>query len=76
MLRADVPVLFEAVDSERRARGASWGDVADELSELTPFSPAMVTRLRSGGRIEVNNLLVLSAWVGKPVTEFLHLTDF
>lgn len=75
MLRANVSALFAAVDAERDARGASWDDVADELSEVSPFSVAMVKRLRGGGRIEVNNLLSLSAWVGKPVKAFLHQTD-
>lgn len=75
MVRADVTTLFGAVDAERDARGVSWDDVTDDLSELVPFNPDMIKRLRNGGRIEVNNLLLLCAWVNRPVSDFLHLTD-
>ena len=63
MRRFDVQALYRAPDEQRAARGQSWRDVAEAIG----VSVATSRRLRSGGRMEVDGMLAMVAWLGVPV---------
>jgi hypothetical protein len=68
MRRFDVQALYRALDEQRAARGQSWRDVAEAIG----VSVATSRRLRSGGRMEVDGMLAMVAWLGVPVETFVR----
>jgi len=68
MRRFDVQALYRAPDEQRAARGQSWRDVAEAIG----VSVATSRRLRSGGRMEVDGMLAMVAWLGVPVETFVR----
>jgi transcriptional regulator with XRE-family HTH domain len=66
MLRFDSKALHAALDHQRHKRGLTWKQVA----EATGVSAATLTRTRIGGRLEVDGVLAMVRWLGKPVEEF------
>jgi len=66
--RFDTHALYQALDKQRCARGLSWRDVAIEIG----VSPATISRTRQGGRMEVDGMLAMVAWLGVPVETFVH----
>jgi transcriptional regulator with XRE-family HTH domain len=71
MRRFDAKALYRALDEQRTARGQSWREVADAIG----VSVATITRLRSGGRMEVDGMLAMVAWLGVPVETFVRETN-
>lgn len=67
ILRFDTAALFDALDAERRSRGLSWRQVAAEIG----VSESTLTRTKSGGRLEVDGMLNMVAWLGRPVESFI-----
>ena len=68
MLRFDTKALFAALDHQRATRGLSWKDVA----KATGVSASTITRLRAGGRMEVDGALALVHWLGVTVETFVR----
>jgi transcriptional regulator with XRE-family HTH domain len=68
MRRFDAPALFAALDRQRVARGLSWDQVAREIG----VSVATIKRTKGGGRMEVDGMLALVAWLGVPVEDFVR----
>ena len=63
----DVPSLYAAIDSRRRARGLSWRSVADETS----LAPSLFTRMSRGDvRPDSDGLLSLCHWLKSDAATF------
>jgi len=71
MRRLDSTALFAALDHRRHSRGLTWAAVARD----TGVSVATITRLKQGGRMEVDGLLALVSWLDVPVETFVRETD-
>ena len=69
MRRFDTRALHEALDEDRSSRNMSWRQVA---SQLDGFSAGMLTRLGSRGRMSVEQVVELSAWLGRAPEEFTY----
>jgi len=67
--RFDAKALYAALNRQREARGLTWSQVALE----TGVSAATIARTRRGGRLEVDGMLAMVGWLGRPVEEFVHL---
>jgi transcriptional regulator with XRE-family HTH domain len=66
--RLDTAALYEALNSQRIARGLTWGDVATEIG----VSESTIRRARTGGRMEVDGVLAMVGWLGQPVEAFVR----
>ena len=66
MIRFDSQALHRALDERRRARGLSWRALAAEIG----VSAATLTRTRLGGRMEIDGVLAMTAWLGRTVESF------
>ncbi|HEU4994259.1 MAG TPA: helix-turn-helix transcriptional regulator [Gemmatimonadaceae bacterium] len=68
MRRFDSTALWRAMDEQRNARGQSWNDVATAIG----VSVATITRMRNGGRMEVDGMIAMVSWLGVPVETFVR----
>jgi len=68
MRRFDAAALHAALDAKRRADGLAWTDVA----RATGVSAGTIARLKNGGRLEVDGMLAMVAWLGVPVETFVR----
>ena len=71
MLRFDSTALYDALDAQRQSRGLSWRQVATEIG----VGVATISRTRRGGRMEVDGMLAMVAWLGVPVERFVRETS-
>ena len=71
MKRFDGKALYAALDTKRKSRGLSWREVADEMG----VSAATISRTREGGRMEVDGMLAMVAWLDAPVERFVRDTS-
>jgi transcriptional regulator with XRE-family HTH domain len=67
-VRFDTRTLHTALDIQRQARDLTWAQVAAEIG----VSPATISRLRQGGRMEVDGMLAMVQWLGMPVETFVR----
>jgi len=72
MIRFDVKALHAALDAQRKARDLSWADVAREIG----VGSATMTRMKEGGRLEVDGMLAMVRWLGRTVESFTHETPY
>jgi len=70
VIRFDSAALWRALDAQREARGLTWSQVAAE----TGVSTATLTRTRRGGRMEVDGVLAMTAWLDRTVESFTRRT--
>ena len=68
MLRFDSRALYYALDTRRIERGLTWKEVAAEIG----MAPATILRTKGGGRMEVDGMLAMVAWLGVPVETFVR----
>jgi len=68
MRRLDAAALDRALDVKRTADGLTWSEVAAAIG----VSPATITRLETGGRMEVDGMLAMVGWLGVPVETFVQ----
>jgi transcriptional regulator with XRE-family HTH domain len=71
MRRFDARALFEALDRHRTAQGLTWDQVARDVG----VSAATIKRTQRGGRMEVDGMLAMVAWLGVPVETFVRESD-
>ncbi len=69
--RFDAAALYHALDAERQARGVTWQAVATDIG----VSVATITRIRHGGRMEVDGMLAMVSWLKRPVEDFVRLVS-
>ena len=67
-----MPALGEAVDKEKKSRGLTWQQVADEL-DCTRNQASGIRKLRYG--MSVHLAMRITLWLGRPSTEFIHQVD-
>ena len=72
MLRFDPQALYAALDAQRQERGLSWQDVARE----TGVAAATLKRTALGGRLEVDGMLAMVAWLGRSVESFTRRSEY
>jgi transcriptional regulator with XRE-family HTH domain len=65
--RLDTSALFAALDTQRKADGLSWRQLAKEVG----VSPSTMTRLANGQRPDVDAFAALVGWLGQPADTFL-----
>ena len=70
MVRFDARALYEALDAQRASRGLTWADVARE----TGVAVATLKRTAGGGRLEVDGMLAMVAWLGRSIESFTRET--
>ncbi|HYV95881.1 MAG TPA: helix-turn-helix domain-containing protein [Gemmatimonadaceae bacterium] len=68
--RFDAAALYDAMDAKRQAERLTWAAVATRIG----VSSGTITRLRSGGRMEVDGMLAMVGWLGVPVETFVRET--
>lgn len=73
MWRADTARLYALLQAAKDAHGLTWTDIASAIG--TEVSPSSLTRLAKGGRISINLLAALAAWLNEPIDAFTTLTD-
>jgi hypothetical protein len=61
--------FYEAINEKRVKEGKTWKQLS---AEIAGFSPGMLTRLAKGGRLEANQVVMLSDWLGKEPEDFTH----
>lgn len=66
MIRFDPPSLHQALAAEREARGLTWAQVAEQCG----VAASTIARLKGSGRFELDGMLALTTWLGRPVEEF------
>jgi hypothetical protein len=71
--RVDAGVLHAHLSAAREARGLSWKAVASQLGE--EISAASLTRLESGGRVSIQVLAAVAAWLDEPMAAFTRVVD-
>jgi len=71
MVRFDPMALHEALDKRRNERGLTWAGVAAEIG----VGASTLTRIRAGGRMEVDGMLAMVRWLGVPVETFVRESD-
>jgi len=70
MKRFNSKELYAALDAQREARNLSWREVAKEVG----VSVSTISRTRAGGRMEVDGMLAMVAWLGATVETFVRET--
>lgn len=66
----DNEAFFEALNSQRMAKGLTWKDVAAE----TGLSASTLTRMAQGKRPDVDGLAALLKWSGLKAETFIGLS--
>jgi hypothetical protein len=66
--RFDVQALYAALDAERTARGLTWSDMQSEIG----VSASTMKRMANGGRMELDGVMFMLQWLGRPAEEFLR----
>jgi len=69
--RFDASALFTALDRQRIDRGLTWDQVGREIG----VSAATIKRTQLGGRMEVDGMLAMVAWLGLSVETFVRETE-
>ncbi|WP_028661931.1 helix-turn-helix domain-containing protein [Saccharomonospora saliphila] len=65
--RMDARRLHDALDAQRRARGLSWR----QLAEQAGVSPSLLSRMGNGQRPDLDGFIALVQWLGTPAEEFM-----
>ena len=68
MRRFDSQELYEALNQQRLAQGLTWREVAAEIG----VSVTTITRIKNGGRMEVDGMLAMVGWLNTPVERFVR----
>ena len=68
MRRFDSQALYEALNQQRLAQGLTWREVAAEIG----VSVTTITRIKDGGRMEVDGMLAMVDWLNLPVERFVR----
>lgn len=63
--------LHAALDEERQARGLTWADVAID----TGVAASHARGFARGGRTAFPGVVRLTAWLRRPVADFVRLSD-
>ncbi|ASR33828.1 transcriptional regulator [Prauserella marina] len=65
--RMDARRLYDALDAQRKSRGLSWRQLADESG----VSPSLLSRMGNGHRPDLDGFIALVQWLGTPAENFM-----
>lgn len=71
-LRWDLSEVHEALNDERRARGLTWAELARELD----CTLARLTNLRTARLADMDLVMRVTQWLGRPAAAFIHPADW
>jgi len=71
MKRLNSNALYEMLDEKRRESAMSWDRVAQEIG----VSKSTILRTKNGGRMGVDGMLAMVAWLAMPVERFIRDED-
>ena len=71
-LRWDLSELHGALNEQRRDRGLTWAELAEELQ----CTPARLTNLRTARLADMDLTMRITQWLGRPATAFVHPADW
>jgi transcriptional regulator with XRE-family HTH domain len=69
--RFDSKALYAQLDAEREKRHLSWREVSLEIG----VSVSTIVRTQKGGRMEVDGMLAMVAWLNVPVETFVQESE-
>ena len=69
VLRLDTRAIYDAVEQERRSKGMTWQQVADEMPG---FRASMLRNLANGPLIGFPRVMTITQWLGRPVSTFVR----
>ncbi|MEU6641289.1 helix-turn-helix domain-containing protein [Saccharomonospora sp. NPDC046836] len=69
--RMDAQRLYDALDAQRKARGMSWRQLADESG----VSPSLLSRMGNRQRPDLDGFIALVQWLGTPAEDFMIWPD-
>jgi transcriptional regulator with XRE-family HTH domain len=69
VLRLDTRAIYDALDQERRRKGLTWQQVADEMPG---FTASMLTNLANGPLIGFPRVMTITQWLGLPASTFVR----
>ncbi|HYM26027.1 MAG TPA: hypothetical protein VEU08_22575 [Vicinamibacterales bacterium] len=72
VLRMDTRKLHAAVDAARVSRGLTWDEAAREIGR---WSAGSLAHLSKGGRTGFPHVMRITAWLGRPLADFVRLTS-
>jgi len=67
-LRWDLNELYVALDQQRTQRGLTWV----RLAELLDCTPSRLTNLRTARLADMDLVLRITQWLGRPAAAFIH----
>ncbi len=71
-LRFDLPELHAAANATRQERGLTWAALGRELA----CTPNRLTNLRTARQADMELVMRLTQWLGRPAAEFVHAADW
>lgn len=69
--RIDTGRLHSALEGQRRARGLSWRQVAQQAG----VSPSLLSRMGNGHRPDLDGFVALVQWLSLPAEDFMLEPD-
>ncbi len=67
-LRWDLSALHAVLNQRRQEQGLTWGALADGLG----CTPARLTNLRTARLADMDLVMRITQWLGRPAREFIH----
>jgi len=71
-LRWDLNQLHTALNEQRRERGLTWQELAEEIG----CTPGRLTNLRTARQADMDLAMRVTQWLGKPAAQFIHPADW
>ena len=71
MIRFDAKALYAAMNVKRETQGLTWTQVAKACG----VAATTIRRTAQGGRLEVDGMLAMVNWLGRPVEDFVRRTN-
>lgn len=71
-LRWNLPDLHRALNTQRRARGLTWAQLAAQLE----CTPARLTNLRTARLADMELTMRVTQWLGLPAAHFVHAAEW
>jgi hypothetical protein len=71
-LRWDLSKLHAALNAQRQERGLAWADVAQTLG----CTPGRLTNLRTARQADMDLVMRVTQWLGKPAAKFIHAAQW
>jgi hypothetical protein len=71
-LRWDLNQVYTALNRQRRERGLTWSELAQELG----YTASRLTNLRTARMADMELTMRVTEWLGQPAAEFIHAAQW